>query len=114
MMMTDKLPAFSLPPADAPVETILENAKNWRRLALRLANHGQQERDARNVHMIYGGVAIGALIGAFLSLYWWKTHARASNLQSETPFDRVEDLITSCETKIGDLEQAIAALKSSK
>lgn len=113
-MLTNKLPAFSLPSADAPVETILENANHWRRLALGLAHRGQREREARNLNLIYGGVAVGVLLGTVLSVYWWKTHARASNLQDETPFERVEDLIASCETKIGDLEQAIAALKATK
>jgi hypothetical protein len=113
-MLTDKFPAFSLPSADAPVETILENANHWRRLALRLAHHGERERQSHNMNLLYGGVAAGVLIGTVISLYWWKTHARASNLQDETPFERVEDLIASCETKIEDLEQAITALKATK
>ena len=112
MMLTEKLPSLSLLSPDlVPVDKILENAHHWRRLALRLA---QRDRQSRNSSLLYGGLAAGVLAGTVLSLYLWKRGARASDLQEETPGERVEDLISSCEHKIEDLEKAIFALQAGK
>lgn len=112
MMLTDKFPHLSLPSPDlVPVDRVLENAHHWRRLALRLA---QRDRQSQNPALLYGGLAAGVLAGTVLSFYLWKRGVRASNLQEETPGERVEDLISGCENKIEDLEKAIASLKASQ
>jgi hypothetical protein len=67
------------------------------------------DKRAQNNRLIYGGVALGVLAGIAISAYWWR-RARALNLQ-EAPFDRVEELIASCESKIEDIERAIEELK---
>ena len=61
--------------------------------------------------MLYGSVALGVLVGVAISAYWWKQHMRALNLLQTSPFDRVEELIASCEKKIEDIERAIEELK---
>ena len=112
MMLTEKFPALSFPSPDlVPVDKVLENAHHWRRLALRLA---QRDQKWQNSALLYGGLAAGVLAGTVFSLYLWKRGARASNLQEETPTERVEDLISSCEHKIEDLEKAIASLKANQ
>lgn len=68
---------------------------------------------ARN-SLIYSAVAIGVVLGAAASAYWWKSRARALSLLQTTPFDRVEELISGCENKIEDIERAIEDLKKSK
>jgi hypothetical protein len=65
----------------------------------------------RHSALIYGGVALGLLAGAAISAYWWKQHTRALNLLQATPLERAEELITSCEKKIEDIERAIEELK---
>lgn len=61
--------------------------------------------------VIYSAVALGIVVGAAASAYWWKGRARAMNLLQTTPFDRVEELIASCETKIEDIERTMEELK---
>jgi len=68
------------------------------------------DRRAQNNRLLYSGVALGVLAGVTISAYWWRHRARALNLQ-ESPFDRVEELIASCESKIEDIERAIEELK---
>lgn len=68
--------------------------------------------DART--LIYSAVAVGVVLGAAVSAYWWKGRARALSLLQETPFERVEELIASCENKIEDIERTIQELKKSK
>jgi hypothetical protein len=66
----------------------------------------------RGNNLLYGAVALGVVAGAAISAYWWKQRARASNLLNATPFERAEDLISSCENKIADIERAIEELKT--
>jgi hypothetical protein len=68
------------------------------------------DRQAHNNALLYGSVTLGVLIGVTVSAYWWRQRTRALNLQ-ESPFDRVEELIASCESKIEDIERAIEELK---
>ncbi len=65
-------------------------------------------------NLIYGAVAVGVVVGAAASAYWWRGRARALNLLETTPYERVEELITSCENKIEDIERTIEELKKSK
>jgi hypothetical protein len=67
-------------------------------------------RQEENKALLYGGIALGVLAGAALSTYVWMQRSRASNLH-HTPIDRAEALISSCESKIADIEQAIEELK---
>lgn len=64
--------------------------------------------------LIYSAVAIGVVLGATASAYWWRGRARALKLLKATPFERVEDLISSCESKIEDIERTMEELKKSK
>ena len=64
--------------------------------------------------LIYSAVALGIVVGAAASAYWWKGRAHAMNMLQATPFDRVEELIASCETKIEDIERTMEELKKSK
>lgn len=61
--------------------------------------------------LLYGGVTLGLLASAALSVYLWKQRERALNLLQTTPFERAEELISSCEHKIEDIERAIEELK---
>ena len=90
--------------ADGPVSGLIE------RRSMLPANDGAGERS----NLIYGGVALGLLAGAAISAYWWKQRARASNLLNATPFERAEELITSCEHRIEDIERAIEELKAAR
>lgn len=65
-------------------------------------------------NLIYSAVAAGVVLGAAASAYWWKSRARALQLLQETPFERVEELIASCENKIEDIERTIEELKQTK
>ena len=65
----------------------------------------------RHSTLLYGSIALGALAGVAVSAYWWRRHTRALNLLDPSPFDRVEELISSCEKKIEDIERAIEELK---
>ena len=68
--------------------------------------------DVENRHtLIYGAVAAGVVLGAAASAYWWRGRARALKLLESTPFERVEELIASCESKIADIERTIEDLK---
>ncbi len=64
--------------------------------------------------LIYGAVAAGIVLGAAASAYWWRGRARALKMLETTPFERVEELIASCENKIEDIERTIEDLKKSK
>ena len=70
-----------------------------------------RRRQERNGTLLYGSVALGVLAGVAISAYWWRRHTHALNLLQASPFDRVEELITSCEKKIEDIERAIEELK---
>ena len=61
--------------------------------------------------LLYSGVTLGLLASAAISVYWWKQRERALNLLQTTPFERAEELISSCEHKIEDIERAIEELK---
>lgn len=71
------------------------------------------QNDSRHT-LLYGAVATGIVLGAAASAYWWRGRARALKLLETTPFERVEDLIASCENKIEDIERTIEDLKKSK
>jgi hypothetical protein len=68
------------------------------------------DRQPQSHALLYGSVTLGVLIGVAVSAYWWRQRTRALNLQ-DSPFDRVEELIASCESKIEDIERAIEELK---
>jgi len=76
---------------------------------LQLAGIGRDEK--RGDALLYSGVALGILAGAAISTYIWRQRARALNLLNATPFERAEQLISSCESKIEDIERAIEDLK---
>ena len=71
------------------------------------------QNDSRH-SLLYGAVAAGIVLGAAASAYWWRGRARALKMLETTPFERVEDLIASCENKIEDIERTIEDLKKSK
>ena len=77
--------------------------------SLQMAGIGQ--RDEKRDALLYSGVALGVLAGAAISTYLWRQRTRALNLLSSTPFERAEELISSCESKIEDIERAIEDLK---
>jgi hypothetical protein len=67
--------------------------------------------DNRNNTLLYSGIALGVVAAAAVSTYLWIQRTHALNLLSATPFDRAEQLISSCESKIEDIERAIEELK---
>ncbi|HEX8835034.1 MAG TPA: hypothetical protein VF719_12575 [Abditibacteriaceae bacterium] len=68
----------------------------------------------RNHALLYSGIALGVLAGAAVTTYLWMQRSRALNLLNASPFDRAEELINSCESKIEDIERAIEELKEAK
>jgi hypothetical protein len=73
---------------------------------------GVGESNERGSTLLYSGVALGLLAGAALSAYWWKQRTRALDLLHASPLERAEELISSCENKIEDIERAIEELKT--
>ncbi len=73
-----------------------------------LESHLKKQRGGA---LLYGGVTLGLVASAALSVYLWKQRERALNLLQATPFERAEELISSCEHKIEDIERAIEELK---
>lgn len=69
------------------------------------------EDNRNNNALLYSGIALGVVAAAAVSTYLWIQRTRALNLLSATPFDRAEQLINSCESKIEDIERAIEELK---
>lgn len=67
---------------------------------------------ASNETLLYGGVALGVLVGAAISTYLWRQRVRALNLLHQSPLERAEQLIASCESKLESIETAVAELKA--
>jgi hypothetical protein len=90
-----------------------EKEETMRRLQLANAplgvNYTREEKS--NNTLLYGAIALGLVAGAAASAYWWKGRTRALELLQSTPFERVEELISSCEGKIEDIERTIEELK---
>lgn len=74
----------------------------------------QVPESKRNETILYGGVALGVLVGAAVSTYLWRQHVRALNLLSVPPLQRAEELISSCESKLEEIERAFSDLQSSR
>jgi hypothetical protein len=71
----------------------------------------QWGEDHRNQALLYSGIALGVCVGAAISTYLWIQRSRALHLMDATPFERAEQLINSCESKIEDIERSIEELK---
>lgn len=73
-------------------------------------NHQDEKKEI----VLYGGIALGVLLGATLATYLWKRRANGIAELSTSPLERAEQLIESCETKLESIEQAISDLRSSR
>lgn len=104
LLMTRKMQTAGFPKIEYSMPR-----RNAGRSGGRSAGHNQGHST-----LIYSAVALGIVVGAAASAYWWKGRARAMNLLQATPFDRVEELIASCETKIEDIERTMEELKKSR
>ena len=62
-------------------------------------SNGDYASGATHNTLIYSAVAAGIVLGAAASAYWWRGRARALQLLEATPFERVEELIASCENQ---------------
>ncbi len=68
----------------------------------------------RSDALIYGGVALGVLAGAAISTWIWRQRNRAEQFLSQSPLERAEQLIASCESKLDTLEKAIGDLQEQR
>lgn len=59
--------------------------------------------------ILYGGVALGIVVGVAVSTYLWRRRARALNL---SPLERAEKIIASCEEKLESIERAVTDLRA--
>ncbi|MDQ3812906.1 MAG: hypothetical protein M3347_03030 [Armatimonadota bacterium] len=82
---------------------------------------GRRQEDQRAINLqiqggavLYGGLALGVVAGAALSTYLWWKRTRALNLLNMTPLERVEQLISSCESKLESIEHTFAELKAAR
>lgn len=64
--------------------------------------------------LLYGGIAVGVLVGAALSTYLWRRRVRALNLLNQSPLERAEQLIANCERKLESIEKKVENLKSDR
>ena len=71
----------------------------------------KEDRRALLYSILYGGLAVGALIGIVVSTYFWRRHAQTLD---KTPSERAETLMESCESKLEEIERALAELQSSR
>jgi hypothetical protein len=70
----------------------------------------QRRRNDDDKGLLYGGIAVGLFVGAAVSTYLWIQRSRSADVVG-TPLTRAEALISSCESKIADIEHAIEELK---
>ncbi len=66
---------------------------------------------AKGKALLYSGVLVGLVAGAAFSTYLWRQRVRALDLLNATPLERAEALISSCESKLEDIERAFEDLK---
>ena len=64
---------------------------------------GKRENEPANEILIYGGVALGVLAGAAVSTYVWRSRVREA--LSDSPDERAEKIIESCEKKLERIER---------
>lgn len=74
--------------------------------------HNQQ--DSRKDVLIYGGIALGVIVGAALATWLWKRRLAGEGQANSSPLERAEQLIESCESKLESIERAISDLASSR
>lgn len=63
---------------------------------------------------LYGGVAVGVLLGAAVSTYVWRQRVKAAALLHLTPLERAERLIEACEAKLDSIEKSVRDLGDKK
>ena len=63
--------------------------------------------------VLYGGIALGVVVGAAISTYLWRQRTRALELNI-SPLERAEKIIASCESKLDSIEQAVSELKGAR
>ncbi len=76
-------------------------------------NDSRTRKNSSSQALWYGGVVAGVAVTALIAAILWKRRVRALNLQ-ETPLERAEQLIESCEAKLESIEKAVAELKTSR
>lgn len=62
--------------------------------------------------ILYSGLAVGVLVGIAVSTYFWRQHAKAA--LEAPPSQRAEDLMASCESKLDEIERALAQLQAAR
>lgn len=65
---------------------------------------------SRHEAWLYGGVALGVLMGAAVSTYVWRQRVKAAALLNLTPLERAERLIEACEAKLDSIEKSVREL----
>lgn len=59
--------------------------------------------------ILYGGIALGVVVGVAVSTYLWRRRSQALNL---SPLEKAEQIIASCEKKLDSIERAVTDLKA--
>lgn len=68
--------------------------------------------ETRGNALLYSGIVLGLVAGAAVSTYLWRQRVRALNLLNLSPLERAEALISSCESKLEDIERAFEEMKA--
>jgi hypothetical protein len=61
--------------------------------------------------LLYGGIAIGALLGAAAATWLWRQRVAELEELHASPEDRAEDIIASVEDKLASIERAVAEIQ---
>lgn len=70
------------------------------------------ERDhASKDTLLYGGIALGALLGATAATWLWRQRMQELEELNASPLDRAEDIIASVEDKLASIEKAVAEIQ---
>jgi hypothetical protein len=77
-----------------------------------VAESGPASALARGNALLYSGIVLGLVAGAAVSTYLWRQRVRALNLLNLSPLERAEALISSCESKLEDIERAFEDMKA--
>lgn len=62
--------------------------------------------------ILYGGIALGVVVGVAVSTYLWRQRSRALDMLNISPLERAEQIIASCEEKLESIERAVTDLKA--
>lgn len=57
--------------------------------------------------LAYSGLALGVLMGAAVSAYWWRQRLKATTQGCLSPLERAEQLIAACEAKLDAIELSV-------